>query len=719
ALVGFLALVLGMFLARSSINQILAHLAALAVGGAVVLWQALTVVGGTSVGERVDNLYFRMNLFFDVVRHGGISNDTLPFIIMVVGLTWLGVYFFAWSVFRWHNAWLGLIPAGAGLFANFFYQQGSISFPFILFAFASLLLVMRMNLLRRVRQWRQQGTPYPEFISLSFLHLTSWAALLLLLAAWLVPAGAEAQPFTGLWEQASRPFQGISSDLSRLFVRVRVRQVQPIHGFENILPFKGSIPLRDRVALQVQLDDDFDLGSFPFLYGAAYDEYTAAGWLMGDKVRIDISDEPPEVVAQGIQEDPALANLRLVEAEVTVVGSRRTVLFGVGHPLASSVPAFYVSPKVASDAAARDDLADQENRFPFLPGLALESKKSLRTGATYSVLGTVPNVTAQDLRSASTRYPAWVRQRYLQMPGDLPQRVRDLAQEVTAGAPTPYDAALALEEYLRRNYSISYEPPNVPVGRDAVDFFLFETGEGYFDYYASAMVVMLREVGVPARLAVGFILDPKARANDRFIVRDRHAYAWPEVYFPTIGWVPFNPTPSLPALRGTAFTDTFDPAGIGDVPPVDLFEEVPLEGEDIVGGGGQGLALEESGGGGVPLALWIALAALAAIALAAAGARFAWEHSVAGLPYPQQIWEKTVRLASWARVRPRPNQTPREYVDDVAQLAPDLEDLDLLADTYGRSRFGKQPLAREEQQRLKEAWERLRNKLLARLLRWK
>lgn len=126
----------------------------------------------------------------------------------------------------------------------------------------------------------------------------------------------------------------------------------------------------------------------------------------------------------------------------------------------------------------------------------------------------------------------------------LPARVGQLALEVTAGAATPYDQALALEAYLRRfPYDLSVSAP--PAGRDAVDYFLFDAQAGYCDYYASAMVVMARSLDIPARLAVGYTSGAYDPTGHSFVVTEQNAHSWPEFYFPQIGWVRFEPTASL------------------------------------------------------------------------------------------------------------------------------------------------------------------------------
>jgi len=149
---------------------------------------------------------------------------------------------------------------------------------------------------------------------------------------------------------------------------------------------------------------------------------------------------------------------------------------------------------------------------------------------------------------------------YLQLPDDLPDRVRQLAQEVTAGAVSDYDRAKLLETYLKENYPYTNTPDlSRQRSRDVADAFLFEIREGYCDYYSTAFVVMARSIGLPARWVKGYAtgFDPAAAelfqlsqgeyipdlsGAGTYIVRNADAHSWAEVYFEGFGWVPFEPT---------------------------------------------------------------------------------------------------------------------------------------------------------------------------------
>jgi hypothetical protein len=156
----------------------------------------------------------------------------------------------------------------------------------------------------------------------------------------------------------------------------------------------------------------------------------------------------------------------------------------------------------------------------------------------------VPAAGEAQLRQAGNRYPAWVRQRYLALPRDVPVRVLALARDLTATQPTPYDRARAIESYLRTlPYDLNLPPPP---NRDVVDYFLFELRRGYCDYYASAMVVLARAAGIPARLVIGYAGGEFDPAQGRYRVSEADAHAWAEVYFPGYGWIEFEPTAARP-----------------------------------------------------------------------------------------------------------------------------------------------------------------------------
>jgi transglutaminase-like putative cysteine protease len=168
-------------------------------------------------------------------------------------------------------------------------------------------------------------------------------------------------------------------------------------------------------------------------------------------------------------------------------------------------------------------------------------------GGSYTARSLVPQVSAEQLRNAGMDYPKWITERYLALPERVPARVLGLARSLTATAPTPYDRAAAIQDYLR-TYPYNLDLPAPPRGREVSDYFLFDLREGFCDYYATAMVVLARAAGLPARLVAGYAPGSYDAANASYVVTEADAHSWPEIYFPGYGWIEFEPTAGRPAI---------------------------------------------------------------------------------------------------------------------------------------------------------------------------
>jgi len=154
----------------------------------------------------------------------------------------------------------------------------------------------------------------------------------------------------------------------------------------------------------------------------------------------------------------------------------------------------------------------------------------------------LPRVDTAKLRRASTQYAEGVREIYLQLPA-LDPRILELAKTVSGRAPTPYDKAIAIEAYLRSRFTYTLTLTGKP-GDDPLAHFLFETRAGHCEYFASAMAIMLRTLGIPSREVNGFLPGEYNDLAGDYIVRASDAHSWVEVFFPGNGWVTFDPTPA-------------------------------------------------------------------------------------------------------------------------------------------------------------------------------
>jgi transglutaminase-like putative cysteine protease len=696
----FTGLLVGYVLSKVRLPELLLHPVALFAGATVVFLQLLAVVPGGSVAARTDTLLDRMYVWWSAATQDGISNDTLPFVLLVLVLTWLGAYASAWAVFRWRNAWLALIPGGTALMWNISFIPGQFNESFVVFVFAAVLLIMRMHVARKESEWSREGVVYPEFISLSVLNATFWVAIGLLLLALVLPRPERSDTASERWQSFTEPYVSRFAPFARLFISVNAKRPIDVHNLEDALALQGKISLTDREAARVNVEITPEMAAY--LRSQAFDEYTATGWKVNVEGNLDLA--PGEETLAGA---PATAEgaRRDVTVDVTVAGNNDDFIYSLGQPLTSSEPA---------TADLGGDPVDVS---------ALKPGGRLREGDTYTVTGSVAVVSIEQLQAAGDDYPAWTG-RYLQLPDRLPDRVHQKAREVTRGTDTPYEAAAQIERYLR-SFPIDYKVPAAPPGQDSVDYFLFDAQRGYFDYHASAMAVMLRSLGIPARVAAGYVLDPVHREQDgvTYDVTERSAFAWPEVWFPGIGWVEFNPTPSQPRIArpGTLpeQSERANPSDRGLRDDLDLGELEEIPGEEVNRVPADTAADAGDGGDSAwrPF-LVVGAVGFAALLLAGAG-RMAWSFGLAGLPQPAQVWEKTLRLARWGKAGARPSETPREFATRLTEVVPGTDDVRYLAATYERSTFGQKQISDEESERVELAWRNVRNRLLRRVLRWR
>jgi len=201
-------------------------------------------------------------------------------------------------------------------------------------------------------------------------------------------------------------------------------------------------------------------------------------------------------------------------------------------------------------AAARAELV----YFPS-GGLRVNRDGSIRSpimldeGLVYSVISQVPRIPPTALASVPLHPPTRGLEPYLELPADLPQRDRDLAASIVAGAMGEEDAVERVQAWLRTNTRYDLTVPREPPGVDAVDRFLFDTRRGFCEHIASAMAILLRAEGIPTRIVTGYGPGERNPLTGYWEVRQSDAHAWVEVYYPNVGWLPYDPTFGVPEAR--------------------------------------------------------------------------------------------------------------------------------------------------------------------------
>jgi transglutaminase-like putative cysteine protease len=379
------------------------------------------------------------------------------------------------------------------------------------------------------------------------------------------------------------------------------------------------------------------------------------------------------------------------------------------------------------------------------------ARQPLYDGDSYTARASVPVPTAAQLRGAGTDYPDWVTSAYLQVPDGLTDRVRALAQSLGQGQATPFDQATAVTNWLRDNIHYSRVTDAPPANREPLDWFLFDYKVGFCNFYASSEVMMLRVIGVPSRLAVGYASGTQETSSGVYEVRALDSHAWPEVFFPGFGWVPFEPTVSQPDIRrpensGPLGADQNSTAGgTSSGNPADPLARLNRfeEGQPLGGSEAASSAGARFGWVTYPLAAMGLILLLGWLAL---NLDPAWKQAAQLLSWrgmrrlglrvsseqPQAFWEAggpTSRIyLAWSSWLPRLGveidraDTPFERIDRLASVLPEAESSSRrIVDAYVAERFGGRSAPREDVERTwsevhRLFWETYLSRLGGRLL---
>ncbi len=294
-------------------------------------------------------------------------------------------------------------------------------------------------------------------------------------------------------------------------------------GFSATVDLRSRGRLSDEVVLRVRS------AQAALWRGLAYDTYDGTRWTDSDERVFSVGHDFDGSFRPAVEATGAVP-IQHVLATFYVQTDLPNVVFGAYQVEQAYFPASQLSTDSYGSV-----------RAPIL----------LENGVVYSVLSDVPAPTP-DLLRATDLLPADpgfedTMAPYLELPSTMPSRVIALARQITAGAPTTFDAVQAVQTWLHQHTRYNLDIPPDPPGVDAVDHFLFETREGFCEHIASAMAVLLRASGVPTRLVTGFGPGHRNPFTGYWEVRASDAHAWVEVFYPGAGWIPYDPTFGVPA----------------------------------------------------------------------------------------------------------------------------------------------------------------------------
>ncbi len=648
---------------------------------------------------------------------------------------WLTGLWTSWWTFRQRRGLVALVPSGAIIAVDVLNDptHGVLNFLVIVWLAAAMGLLLRLHYVGLARRWRERRIPRAADTGWHFGEIGFEATSALIIVSFLLPP-LNQQDLSSILVPPDLSIANFGRSIGLGTGGSGGRGGKVETGFTtNVRPW-GPIKRTNKVVFEASGPDTAQV-----LYweGAALGGYDGQEWYLltsADDLTVGVEGHHPagKTIAM-VESETQLTLQKTVTTTMTVLQPHLLTLFGGGvlrrvDGVAAAVRG--LTPEARGARPTRDvvPVGGRGARTPFATVDEVSVPSGTKIPAKYVATAVVTNADIQSLQAAGTSYPDWVKPftRLYTRGGPRTQADRRndeaiarLARQVVsaAGAVTAYDQAKAIESFLRRTDGPQSGPLNErpfiydletasPLGdARAVDYFLLQTHRGYCEYFASSMGVMLRSLGIPARLVSGFGKGGFVEARG-YRVRGQDAHTWVEVYFPRFGWVEFEPTPdpNYPPIERPVAANVDANGGDELASPVgggtgrDVRE--PDEGVDDSGTGGAGIGLAARRWY-LPALLLAALALLGAILLRL----YLRVHDV------RRIWRRVLVLGERYQVPARPGDTPLEFGERLARAVPSVgAAVRDLARLYTRHRFRRGGLTGAEEGQLQVAWAEVRRR---------
>lgn len=656
------------------------------------------------------------------IGDGSAAQDPSFYLVLICLLMWITGAWLAWCVLRWRKPMLGLIPGAAAFATNVLNVPQDQNFFTIAMLVLTLALLLWSNYTGSIANAARASVKLTGDAKWDF-----WESGLVAMAG-LIVIGIMLPPLSTV-DRTLDVESGVFSSWAQLQQElnhpnfVTSGRATGVTGFTDDVKLSGNLQrTRDTVFTYTTIGDF----AGPRYFRGVDETVTFAGeWRYpnGGGLRQTVGKNQAYLYGEDYQK-LAVAGVKVTMQRPPI--GNTDVLFYPGQ--------IYKVDRVAMGTQVPLEVSSDQTSALLYTIDRLSSSQPSTSAGTYTATIEYSTATREELEAAGTDYPSWLAQ-YMTLPArnyrpqNVTQEIHDLALKIVqgAGATNPYDAASAIEAYLRdsRNFTYSLNA-GVPPGRDPIEYFLFVSHKGYCEFFATAMGDMLRSLGIPVRLVNGFGPGTFDANVNQYVVRGEDAHTWVEVYFPQYGWIPFEPTadPSNsnyqviqrgqtgvnPCFRdsgcdsigggigGGGLTNTPDSTGHG---------HLDEPGAAVSNGGFHVASLDASalmriGGGFIAIVLLLLVV----------GLRYLRPRTVMG------VWKRTLTLAGLAGAQRRPGETPLELGQRLRRAFPEAaEPVDALASGFVVAAYAPRDVAPTSRASVMEAWSALRPLLLRRMLR--
>ena len=690
--------------------------------GATVEWVQLRQIGDlgrqqplTSAtaesAELVQDLFFRLESWFQAAFAFQISRDNIVFIFWMTLAAW-GIGFTAsWITFRLRNAYLAVAPGTLAIGINITYV-GADWEPFVIFLFASLALIVHTRMERLEAKWDKSSTDYSDDLGPTVLLVSGGVIAVVVFLAVMLPRAAGNPLAETFWAYLGDDWGHVEAGIQRLFAGVSNPSGSSMTGRET-LRLSGPEPFRNPRSLVIETTAP------SYWRGQTFDTYTGQGW------RSTHTALDTRRAGEPLTDKLKLSSRRASRSNVEILDSASTLLYSPGDALRINRP--YLVQVAERDAEIKEFAS-------------IRATRRVGRRLVYSVDSTLAAATSDQLREAPTTHPEWAA-RYIQLP-DLPTRVIEFGNLLAGANENNFDRVQATEFFMRR-FPFAEDLDPLPIDRDATDFFLFDLRRGHSTLIASTMTVLIRSMGIPARLATGYSIGTFDPVTRRYFVNPSDAHSWVEVYFPSYGWVIFEPSGfQIPGIHGGALTDQAANAANSETSSEDLSDVVDFldELDGMTTFGFQPLAPQAEKNILQQFSAHLDSALLALIMISGTLLTLGIGYVLASLVRDrlqsprsavQRRYERMVRLANRTGYSTIRGFTPVELGRTLARdlfltdgigstnvPSDNLTPPEIIVNCYARATYGKNQISRADKQLVDKAWRHVRIKLARRIVRW-
>ncbi len=716
-----LGLISGVFAAKQQrVPGLLVHVAVLVFGLLLAFWQTAGAFYNGDLGAFAHAL----NRWFGIAIGDGTGDDNAIFLFFIVALAFILAYTSAWLVYRMRNPWLMILANAVVLLINLSYVDPGYIIFLAVFLLASLLLVLRLNLYASIQHWERMGLRYADDLNWDVMQAGLLISIGILVLSWLLPFGYLNPAAAQVWNVSSNPWVQLQNTWNRV-ISIDGGATPANHGnFRDTLALGGNPNLNTDVVFKVQTNDD----SAQYLAIVSYDSYHNRNWSISATDQGKIPANTPPLSGSALTHQ--------VKQKITVV-----------NPPYEQYPYITGAPEIAAISRSAKIITGSGGIVAWLSDTG-----NFTAGSNYTVTSTVSSADINTLRTVPLPKDAPTYYINPNMPdieppvnafaptvvhdftqtGNIDPRIKSLAQQIVhdAKATTMYDMAAALEKYLHDHYRYN-TAVNPPAGQDPVSWFLFESHESYCTYFASAMTLMARSLGMPSRVVAGYTAGKYDAAHHEYVIRGNDAHSWPQVYFAGYGWINFQPSAGYTVFTRPApnqYPSTAASTAASNVSSslLNKLHNGRLANEPGDANGSHGanaldaqLQLRQTIGTATGSLVLLVLFSAMLFALW-------WRRLFRRYSLASQVYGRICVLAAWAGLQPRPSQTPNEYLDTLAitalPAATEAGVLERLGDIYVRERWAdpeskEHPRRSGEMAELPGLWQRLRPRLFLYVLR--